>query len=356
MNVFDLLSDVSERAFELAHTALEIANLWLDIHGHENPLSQQRLRALQRLGGDGGCALCHCDAPLRFARRSNPGFRCTQSRLLADLVMAKKSQPRGRCIFCRRTGLSKEHVWADWLKNYIPRTMKTHTRFSAIVHPAHSEPRRKTKQGDPHTSKLRVVCENHCNNGWMSRLQNAAKPYLLPLIKGEVTALDEKAQRIIATWAAMAVMVAEYFDRYKVAISATERKYLWKNQRPPPNWKIWIGHYERKNWPGHWVHNVLPISSKKNRIKRMDNGLPRPNTQTTTFVVGQLYIHAASSATDIFEKWRLTTNGARQLVQIWPLRRNIVGWPTQTLTDREADQIAGAFFLFAEEIGGGNRT
>jgi hypothetical protein len=35
----------------------------------------------------------------------------------------------------------------------------------------------------------------------------------------------------------------------------------------------------------------------------MDNGLPRPNTQTMTFVVGRLYVHVRSSVTDVFENW-----------------------------------------------------
>src|SRR5215470_7990720 len=50
VDAFDLLGEKFGRAFELAYTALQIANLCLDLHGHRNPLSQQGLRALQRLG------------------------------------------------------------------------------------------------------------------------------------------------------------------------------------------------------------------------------------------------------------------------------------------------------------------
>jgi hypothetical protein len=88
----------------------------------------------------------------------------------------------------------------------------------------------------------------------------------------------------------------------------------------------------------------------------MDIGLPRPNTQTTAFVVGQLYIFAASSATDVFDGWQVPGHGGGKLAQIWPIRRNIVAWPTKTVTDREADQIAGSFFVAVEEIGQRNRA
>jgi len=30
-------------------------------------------------------------------------------------------KPHGRCIFCGGTGLSKEHIWSDWLSGLIPR-------------------------------------------------------------------------------------------------------------------------------------------------------------------------------------------------------------------------------------------
>jgi hypothetical protein len=103
------------------------------------------------------------------------------------------------------------------------------------------------------------------------------------------------------------------------------------------------------------VYNPLPILSAQNRLKKSEAGLPRPNTQTTAFVVGELYIFAVSSDTDVFDRWQVPGEGAK-LAQIWPIRRNIVAWPTETLSDRCADEIAGSFFLAVEQIGRRNRT
>jgi hypothetical protein len=237
--------------------------------------------------------------------------------------------------------MSREHIWADWLKKYIPKDMTDYRSLSATTHETHTEFTHKKHGGDLRSRTLRVVCKS-CNNGWMSQLQQRTKPYLLPLISGDVTAFDAKAQEILSAWVAIFVMVAEHFDRYKVVSSQTERGSLWKNQKAPSNWKIWIGDYQRKNWKAHLARFCVAISSRKHhRIRRMDNGLPRPNTQTVTFVVGRLYVHVASSATDIFEDWHLVRPDL--LVQIWPVRRNIVAWPRTTMTDRDADKIAGEF-------------
>jgi hypothetical protein len=64
-------------------------------------------------------------------------------------------------------------------------------------------------------------------------------------------------------WVAMTVMVAEWTDRDKVAISATGRKEFKETETAPAHWKVWIGDYQRAHCKGRWVHNVLPISSKE---------------------------------------------------------------------------------------------
>lgn len=162
--------------------------------------------------------------------------------------------------------------------------------------------------------------------------------------------MDAATQGIVAARIAMTVTVAEYFDPAKAGVSHKQRRYLCKNQKVPPNWTIWIGHYERGNRAPYLVHNPLPVSSAQHRIRRTDAGLPRPNTQTTALVVGQLYIFAASSDTNVFDRWQVPSEAAK-LAQIWPLRRNIVAWPAKTLTDRGADQIAGEDRLVCEHAG-----
>ena len=89
------------------------------------------------------------------------------------LVMLNNVKMGIHCIFCPRTNLSREHVWADWLKHYIPKNAPFHSSLAAVAHPTHTEFKRSKVSGDIQNRKLRIVCEQ-CNNRWMSQLQERA--------------------------------------------------------------------------------------------------------------------------------------------------------------------------------------
>src|SRR5262245_45875165 len=63
VDALDLLREKSKRAFELAHPALEIANLCLDIHGHGTLYHNGNCVRSNDCGRRRIC-LGHCDAPL----------------------------------------------------------------------------------------------------------------------------------------------------------------------------------------------------------------------------------------------------------------------------------------------------
>jgi hypothetical protein len=198
------------------------------------------------------------------------------------------ARPQRFCIFCGKPGLTREHVWADWLRRFIPKTEASYSRFMATAHPTHTDFKCKKVSGDLRSQRLRVVCKS-CNGGWMGRLQERAKPLLLPFLNGDVMALDVHQQEILAAWVAMFVMVAEHFDPDEVATTQTQRNYLMENQKPPSNWKIWFGDLDEKSrWPSLLAHFAVPISSPEVVQEVMGNGFPRPNTQTMTFRVGRL--------------------------------------------------------------------
>ena len=186
------------------------------------------------------------------------------------------------------------------------------------------------------------------NTGWMSEVQSAAKPHLIPLIEGRQCTIEGHPQRLISLWAAMAIMVGEFQEPEKVAISAEHRSHLRLNRGTPPNWRIWIGRYKRGEWKSHWFHCALPVSTKEYVPDMMDSGIRRPNTQTTTFVAGQLFIHAMSSdVPNLVDRFRFIGSGASKLRQIWPVVDAQIDWPPVILTDNEAHNLSNAFFNFA---------
>ena len=104
----------------------------------------------------------------------------------------------------------------------------------------------KIRAGDPLRSKVRVVCET-CNNTWLSAIQDAAKPLLIPMFDGATCVLGHEKQLTIATWISMATMTAEFLlhGKTQISVQQADRDWLRLNNRPPPDWRIWVGHYRR---------------------------------------------------------------------------------------------------------------
>jgi hypothetical protein len=95
------------------------------------------------------------------------------------------------------------------------------------------------RTGDPLHSTVKVVCVG-CNNGWLSQVQNAAKPLVLTLLKGQKTELDNDAQVRLAAWCTMATMTDEYISRDARAVALTQahRDWLMQHRAPPPGWHV----------------------------------------------------------------------------------------------------------------------
>jgi hypothetical protein len=209
------------------------------------------------------------------------------------------------------------------------------------------------RAGDPLSSKVKVVCA-HCNNGWLSRIQERAKPYLIPLIRGQATVVGHDGQRAVAAWCAMATMTGEYIDRDPgaVAVSQADRNYLREHQATPPGWKIWIGRYVRHRWPGRWLHFTVPILAGKDVTGDPNDRLRPVNTQSTTFVIGQLIVNTLSSGdqqiVDNWE-WPLTMRLHRLTARIAPPRESVLAWPPDSLRDDDADWLANAFSRMIDE-------
>jgi hypothetical protein len=297
----------------------------------------------------GVCQLIHS----RY--KSEAAGRCGASAVpRGRYSMSKPPKAKRVCIFCSPGcgRLTKEDVWPTWLGQYVPRDLKNYTAMSAIVHPTHSDVTREKHDGDPRSRRVKFVCAR-CNSGWMSRFQNRIKPILLPLVKSERIVLGQEAQRLLAGWIAMSTMTSDFFYPEKQAIPQSHRDWLRDHYEPPPDTsRIWIGRYEREKWVGHWVKNSMPISSKEHIPEISADGIPRPNTQATTLVFGQLYVHVFSSVhTSVVAKASIAGKGIERLAQIWPVREHFIAWPTNAMTDRDADRIAGAIFDILDEIG-----
>jgi hypothetical protein len=253
-------------------------------------------------------------------------------------------QFRRFCIYCGGTGMSKEHLWPDWLAAYVPRTLP-HFKQEFAFYGKTPEPiiYEKHKTGDPHATRLRIVCET-CNRGWMSRLQTEAKPILVRLLLRETTTLLQTEQRILARWAAVSVATGDQLDPYSAAVPQEDRDFLRTRKRPPSRWRIWLGHAP-PGLEGVWIHTTAPVNSyKKQVIKIRHDGTRAPNTQSTTFVVGHVMFCAISSTTESLNVMDVGGGGREAFVaQLWPYRGQPVSWPLPAMPWDLAERIAGLF-------------
>ena len=254
----------------------------------------------------------------------------------------------GKCIFCGNGGLTHEHIWADWLREFIPRDMEYHRVRSADVYldkPDVATIQKRT--GDPHARRVYCVCKS-CNSGWMSQLQEHARPFLVPILTDKKINLHRRAQKTLASWAAMMTMTAEFVDRKKVAISQEDRTYLKCEGQPPSDFRIWIALHRRENYPFLVNHHVVEFSPEE-EIKKAPGALShQPNAQTSTISVGEyLLIHVLSSHVHrrLVPRWRLPDSIAPAVFQIWPVRAPIISWPPEArLNDAGIKALADQFF------------
>lgn len=102
------------------------------------------------------------------------------------------------------------------LDNYFPATLHQHTASEQWIG------RQAESLAFPNTEhsivkailareRCRVACKG-CNSGWMSGLDDWAKPILAPLIGGKPFVLTPHNRKILATWAAKTASTAEHGD------------------------------------------------------------------------------------------------------------------------------------------------
>jgi hypothetical protein len=275
-----------------------------------------------------------------------------------------------RCIFCGDLAeLTSEHIWGEWIKDYVDLSANKHGLASVRVrNPGEmDEPTVDRRAGDALMAQVKVVC-GACNTGFLSQLQDRARPHLIPLFDGERSSLDEAAQAIVSSWVAMATMTGAYsgaaLDR--MPISQKDRNWLRFTLTTPKHWRIWIGCCEVWNNNHQWLHATLPLLDAEDGPEGATKTPAPTNTQTTAFKIGSLY--ALSMSSDLSEfvagwDWRaLVESDAAtfgqfnyrraklMLHEISPVRDLVVRWPLCRMSSADADEFAVAFFAYYDDL------
>lgn len=260
----------------------------------------------------------------------------------------------GRCVFCDGRGMSKEHIWSEWIHKIVPR-IPCHFDLSII---AKMDPVEKTatitpgispRQGSLNSRRVRKVCER-CNSGWMSGIVSRAKPPLEQMVLGNVVVLNRANQRDISAWIALTSIMAQYTDDSTRTISETERKHVWINEEPSPLWVISIGKCDfESSDPVLYRHRSGRFLRK---VGININSTKEQNFCVSTHCVGQLILQAFCTSSSILYMQFLRGFVPRNMRTIWPSSTDDLGWPlAPVIAVAEIQAIANRFFAaFAGDV------
>lgn len=244
-----------------------------------------------------------------------------------------------KCIFCGSPEkLTREHIWADWLRKYLPRTGNRNYHWTR--HGDGEINRGKIhRPGDAHSQRLQVVC-GKCNSGWMGALQEAVKPILTPLVQDTWGPLDQYSQEVLARWATMFTMVVEYADPKRAKVPQTHRDLLRTGASLADGWYIWIGRHdpgtEHPAYFNHFGWEGVSLSTGTGEV--------HDYFQTTTFTVGRLLVHTFMVASPTPGPFVKHEQFARlfDLRTIWPPNDTIVDRAVR-VHDRYSRQVVAEF-------------
>lgn len=222
------------------------------------------------------------------------------------------------CMFCPEKVSTKEDAWPLWLIKRFP--VSSTARIDA------ERGGRNLGNWPTVKPKLQVkwLCPS-CNNGWMSRLENEAKPVLVSILDDKLKDIDASAQTTLARWAVKTVMVLEAVDSNRHWFySENERQLMRVALALPKRTSVWIA---------KCVDQPNVYSAAKDLWTTP--GDDSVHAFVTTMAFGSLALQVVSIRTpEAISENIAVTYDVREgpwdqtLVQVWPTSQNSRAWPS----------------------------
>jgi hypothetical protein len=244
----------------------------------------------------------------------------------------KRSGEPGKCIFCNNTGLTKEHIFSDWLKRLLPVAPNHNTCLREYsVDPSTGLGTTKLtygrKQGAIHSRKVRVPCAS-CNNGWMSRVVNLARPISTQLISGNAVPLHRNQMTALATWVTLASMMAEFSHAKERIVPVEDYVYIREHQTPPPSWVILLGRYDGvSRMPMKYnIHRFMPKIKVGSAII-VDPEIKRAWSLITTYNLKHFFVQVFCTQDPGLRLFYSNHPRPAGLIRVWPPDLQAAIWP-----------------------------
>lgn len=222
------------------------------------------------------------------------------------------------CGFCgRQATLTREDLIPKWMGELKPDTVKVKAERQ------HRNIRQWTTVKDRVELTARAFCAR-CNNGWMSELENEAKPCLLPMLLGHEVRLSLQAQAIIAVWIMKTAMAHEFAGASSRTFyfSGEERRIFASLQTPPAGVAIFLAGYVGRT----------AFSGEEEHLQFRRQGGQFPGYTCTLqwgALIAQVMAHRGGGGPSLF---KVNASYDPAELQIWPLARELT-WPPGAVLD-----------------------
>ncbi|HEY3549617.1 MAG TPA: hypothetical protein VGK69_00975 [Gaiellaceae bacterium] len=139
------------------------------------------------------------------------------------------------CVFCGSDkNLTGEHAVPLWISRLL-------ISEGPIKHETGQD--RPTWEGRYVEARAKRICVE-CNNGWMSRLENAVQPFVGQLVKptkGRKTIHRRSEKRNLALWIYKTALMMQLATGGPTPIPESAYRYVGEHKSPPPLTRVWFG-------------------------------------------------------------------------------------------------------------------
>jgi hypothetical protein len=263
-----------------------------------------------------------------------------------------------KCLFCGEPGLSKTHIWPNWLNKLLSPPSARHEVIERPSHHQRPGTEQKIRQGSIFSQKPYLACEK-CNTGWMKAFEDEVEKFgHLFLTSPDSTLLEEGQVRSLAGWVTLITILAQYIDRARIDITVTRHDLdcIWQRKVPPDHWSIFAASLDGFLWRARYRHratNISPYAGVQEYLDAVTAGV-QANTMVSSFGIGSIYFQVFGCPVPSFvSDYRAVTKQAG-LNQLWPLpagslwpyaKQGTAKFPTKlVLTDATADELSNTYY------------
>jgi len=243
------------------------------------------------------------------------------------------------CLFCPNPVDSAEHLWSDW----ILEDLKLATSVRITIGKSES-----TWVDDPEI-KIKCVC-SRCNNGWMSKLEEANQLQIHAMINDDPCGLGKRDQNKLVFWAILKAMVVDSVNPNRSLFYTQDERIGLKNSSEiPSRTLVWLGRYHRKGFHA----GGTDIWGEIDKVPKAAHGC------VTTFIMGHLVLQTFTLHVPTELRGQNVNIGCKMgdwrtnLLDIWPTTNSLRWPPNLTFTSSGPAGIATVIgrWRIGEDVG-----